>query len=140
MCAYLYLYYTQFTACTCYIVSYIHLFLEAEKGVDIYPVNDSTIVTAPDNFEFICNTTIEFNLILLIDRITNSTKFDRIHIKNMTTAKETVFQYTFMNTVSTDNGTTFKCIANTNGTRLESDILTLQVNCECVCVCMTLFE
>ena len=112
----------------------IHLFLEAEKGVDIYPVNNNTIVTAPGNFKFICNTTIEFNLILLIDGMANSNKFDRICNINKTTAKETVFQYTLMNTSLSDDGTTFRCIANTNGTQLKSDILTLQVYCECVCV------
>ena len=104
--------------------------------MDIYPVK-TTIVTAPDNFEFICNTSIEFNLILLIDGMAaNSTKSDRIHTMNKTTAKETIYQYTFMNTVSTDNGTTFSCIAiNNKGTQFQSHLLTLKVHCEFVCVC-----
>ena len=102
--------------------------------MDIYPVNKSTIVTAPGNFKFICKT-IDCNLILLIDGMANSNKFDRIIITNMNTAKETVFQYTFMNTISTDNGTIFSCIAiNTEGTPFQSHLLTLQVYCECVCV------
>ena len=116
----------------------IHLFLEVEKEVDIYPVNNTPIVTVPDNFEFICNTTIDVNLTLIINETLNGTKFDRIHTMNKTTAKDTVFQYTFMNTVSADNGTTFRCIANTNGTRLKSNILILQVYCECVCVSVCL--
>ena len=106
--------------------------------MDIYPVNNTNIVTVPDNFEFICNTTIDFHVhvILLIDGKTNSTKFDRIHTMNKTTAKETVFRYTFMNTISTDNGTTFSCIAiNNKGTQFQSHLLTLKVHCEFVCVC-----
>ena len=123
----------------CFNTNYITLTisLEAERVVDIYPVNNTTVVTAPDNFEFICNTTIDFNLILLIDGMANSNKFDRIHTTDKTTAKETVYQYTFMNTISTDNGTTFSCIAiNNKGTRLQSQLLTLEVYCECVCVCV----
>ena len=111
--------------------------------MDIYPVNNNTIVTAPGNFEFICNTTIDFNLILLIDGMANNTKFDRIIITKMNTAKETVFQYTFTNTISTDNGTTFSCIAiNNKGNRFQSHLLTLRVYCEfacvsvCLCVCL----
>ena len=112
--------------------------------MDIYPVKNNTI-TAPGNFDFICNATIDFDLSLIIDGMANSTnytKFDRIDITNMTTTKETVFQYTFMNTVSTDNGTIFSCIAinSTDGTPFQSDNLTLQVYCEflCVCVCLSL--
>ena len=111
--------------------------------MDIYPVNNTNIVTAPDNFEFICNTTIDFKLTLVIDdsvNTTNATKFDRIHITNMTTAEETVYQYTFMNTISTDNGTTFSCIAinSTNGAPFQSDNLTLEVYCELVYVSVCL--
>ena len=108
--------------------------------MDIYPVNNTNIVTVPDNFEFICNTTIDFHVhvILLIDGMSaNNTKFDRIHTMNKTTAKETVFRYTFMNTISTDNGTTFSCIAiNNKGTQFQSHLLTLKVHCEFVCVCV----
>ena len=107
--------------------------------MDIYPVNNTDIVTAPDNFEFICNATIDFNLILLVDGMANSNKFDRIRNINKTTAKETVFQYTFTNTTSTDNGTTFRCIAiNNKGTQFQSHLLTLQVYCEFVCVSVCL--
>ena len=138
MCAYLYITHNSLHVHDIVFQYYsIHLFSEAEKEVDIYPVNNNTIVTAPGNFEFVCNTTIDFNLILTIDGIvnsTNATKFDRIQITNMTTATDTVFQYTFMNTVTRDNATKFRCIANTNGTQFKSDILTLQVYCECVCV------
>ena len=103
----------------------------------IYPVN-KTIVTAPDNFEFICNTNIDINVILLIDGMAaNSTKFDRIRTMNKTTAKDTVYQYTFMNTISTDNGTTFSCIA-INSTPFQSDNLTLEVYCELVYVSVCL--
>ena len=107
--------------------------------MDIYPVNNTNIVTAPGNFEFICNTTIDFKLALIVDGMANSTnytKFDRIHIKNMTTTKDTVFRYTFMNTVLTDNGTTFSCIAINSTNVVHSDELTLQIYCECVCVCV----
>ena len=111
----------------------------------IYPVN-KTIVTAPDNFEFICNTNIDINVILLIDGMAaNSTKFDRIRTMNKTTAKDTVYQYTFMNTISTDNGTTFRCLANNKRNQFQSDLLTLQVYCEfmclsvCLCVCLSVY-
>ena len=107
--------------------------------MDIHSVNNTkNIVTAPGNFEFICNTSIDFKVILLIDGMAaNNTKFDRIHTVNKTTAKETVFQYTFKNTISTDNGTTFSCFAiNNKGTQFQSHLLTLQVYCECVCVCV----
>ena len=100
---------------------------KTKSVVDIEAISDQ-VLGISDEFRFKCNATVNYTMSLIIDNASSGVKYERV--SNTTESKENIINFTFSNTMASDNGTTFQCAAgNSNDTVQFSDILTLQIEC-----------
>ena len=81
-----------------------------------------------EDFIFTCNATTNVTMSIIIDGATTGPKYTRI--KTSPNPNTNATTYTFTNTVSSDNGTTFKCMGINGNMTYNSTIFILQVYCK----------
>ena len=81
-----------------------------------------------EDFIFTCNATTNVTMSIIIDGATTGPKYARIETSPNPNTNATT--YTFTNTVSSDNGTTFMCMGINGNMTYNSTIFTLQVYCK----------
>ena len=81
-----------------------------------------------EDFIFTCNATTNVTMAIIIDGATTGPKYARIETSPNPNTNATT--YTFTNTVSSDNGTTFMCMGINGNMTYNSTIFILQVYCK----------
>ena len=81
-----------------------------------------------EDFIFTCNATTNVTMSIIIDGATTGPKYARI--KTSPNPNTNATNYTFTNTVASDNGTTFMCMGINGNMTYKSTIFTLQVYCK----------